>query len=264
MPSRIVLVLAGLFAASPSLATESGSAANAALGHLGSRPFGETAFAKKVEHELAERGALVAIVARLGRPLSDMPEGMRYTHVGFAVYSTIEIADGRKLPGYVMYNEYQEGSHPDISDLVQDYPADFFADVARLEAGIVVPSLALQRRLLDTITSPIYARLHDPHYSVIANPYTVGRQNCTKFVLDVITAAIYQTGDLAVIKANERAFFVAQPVNIVPLKLFFGALFNPELSLSDQPGKPVTATFERIAGFLMTYDRGAERFTVVP
>ncbi len=174
------------------------------------------------------------------------------------------MVDGRKLPGYVMYNEYQEGSHPDISDLVQDYPADFFADVARLEAGIVVPSLALQRRLLDTITSPIYARLHDPHYSVIANPYTVGRQNCTKFVLDVITAAIYQTGDLAVIKANERAFFVAQPVNIVPLKLFFGALFNPELSLSDQPGKPVTATFERIADFLMAYDRGAERFAVVP
>jgi hypothetical protein len=56
-------------------------------------------FAKKVERVLAAKGARVAILARMGRPLSDLPEGMHYTHLAFAVYSEISAADGRKVPG---------------------------------------------------------------------------------------------------------------------------------------------------------------------
>jgi len=44
-------------------------------------------FSKKVERMLAEKGAHVAILARMGRPPSDLPQGMYYTHTGFAVYS---------------------------------------------------------------------------------------------------------------------------------------------------------------------------------
>jgi hypothetical protein len=53
------------------------------------------AFAKKVEKTIAARGARVALVARIGRPPGEMPPGMRYTHVGFAVYSQITMKDGR-------------------------------------------------------------------------------------------------------------------------------------------------------------------------
>lgn len=221
-------------------------------------------FAKKVEKALAAKGARVAILARMGRPLSEMPEGMRFTHTAFAVYSEITTADGRKVPGYAIYNLYQEDKNPDVSKLAQDFPVDFFAGVSVLEAGIIVPSPELQKRLLEVIASPTYATLHDPRYSVIANPYTLGRQNCTEFVLDVINAAIYQTDDIKTIKANEKKYFVAQEVNVNPFKLMLGSMFTAEVSTSDQPGSPVTATFEKIGQYLAKYDAGTEELSVIP
>jgi hypothetical protein len=222
------------------------------------------AFAKKVEKTLAAKGVRVAILARMGRPLSELPEGMHFTHVAFAVYSAIATSDGRTLPGYAIYNLYQRDKQPDISDLVQDFPVDFFAGVAQLEAGIIVPSTELQERLLGVIASPTYAALHEPNYSVIANPFTLGKQNCTEFVLDVVNSAIYQTADIKTIKANEKAFFVAQPVKVNPFKLMLGALFSAEVSTSDQTGTPVTATFEKISDYLLKYDAGSSVLTVLP
>ena len=221
-------------------------------------------FSKQVEKSLAARGARVAIIARIGRPLAEMPEGMHFTHVSFAVYSQITTADGRKIPGYAIYNDYQRDEQPDTSSLVQDFPVDFFAAVAVLEAGILIPSAELQKRLLDTINSPVYRQLHDPHYSAIANPYTLGRQNCTEHTLDVINAAIYQTGDIQRIKAAEAAYFKAQPVNVSGFKLMLGALFSSEITLSDQTGTPVTTTFETIADYLKKYDKGAQMYIITP
>jgi hypothetical protein len=220
--------------------------------------------AKKLERTLAAKGARVAIVGRIGRPPSEMPEGMKYTHIAFAVYSEITTSDGRRVHGYAMFNEYQNNDRPDTSSLVQDYPVDFFAGAAVLEAGVIIPSPELQKRLLDVIGSPTYRALHEPRYSAIANPYTLGRQNCTEFVLDVISAAIYQTGDIRLIKASERAYFVAQPVNVSPLQLMLGSMFSAEISTIDQPGPPVTATFERVGDYLRKYDAGSEVFTFGP
>lgn len=219
-------------------------------------------FAKQVEHTLADKGARVAIVARAGRPPSELPEGMHFTHVGFAVYSEITTQDNRKVPGYAFYNLYQSNAKPDTSSLVQDFAVDFFNGVAVLEAGIIIPSPELQKRLLATIASPTYQRLHDPRYSAIANPYTLGKQNCTEHTLDVINAAIYQTHSLKKIKASERAYFLAQPVKIDPLKLMLGSMFSAEITLADQPSAPVTATFETIARYLEKYDEGSQTLMV--
>lgn len=210
-------------------------------------------FSKRVEKDLAAKGARVAIVSRLGRPRSELPPGLSYTHVGFAVYSVITTDDGRQLPGYVMYNLYQRGTEPDRSDLVQDFPADFFAGVYALDAGIIIPKPELQQRLLDTIASDAYGKLHVPAYSAIANPFNVQLQNCTEFVLDVVTAALYQTDDIGQIKANEKAYFAATPVAINPLKLALGSMFMKDISLADQPGKPELASFNSIAAFMQKY-----------
>lgn len=221
-------------------------------------------FSKKVERDLGASGARVAIIARMGRPASELPEGMHFTHVAFAVYSEITDAKGEKLMGYAIQNLYQQDGHPDVSDLIQDFPVDFFAGVAQLESGLIIPSPELQARLLKVIASPAYKQLHQRDYSVIANPYTLGRQNCTEFVLDVVNAAIYQTSDINVIKANERAYFVAQPVNVNPFKLMLGSMFSAEVSTSDHSGQPMTATFERIADYLQKYDKGSVVKTIYP
>jgi hypothetical protein len=221
-------------------------------------------FAKKVERTLAEKGVHVAILARMGRPLSEMPAGMHFTHAAFIVYSKIQTADGRSLPGYSIYNLYQYDDHPDKSKLVQDFPVDFFSGVAQLEAGLLIPSVELQQRLLKVIASPDYKALHEPHYSVIANPYNEGRQNCTEFTLDVINAAIYQTTDVKKLKQVAQKYFIAQPVEVNPFKLMLGSVFSAEVSTADQPGKPVTATFERISEYLQKYDHGSELIQVLP
>ena len=221
-------------------------------------------FAKQVEKTLAARGAHVAILARVGRSPAELPEGMHFTHVSFAVYSQISTADGRKIPGYAIYNLYQRNDKPDTSTLVQDFPVDFFAGVAALEAGVIIPSAELQTRLLSIIASPIYRQLHDPHYSAIANPYTLGRQNCTEHTLDVINAAIYQSSDIKRLKAAEKKYFIAQTVNVSGLELALGSIFSSEITLSDQPGTPVTATFETIGNYLKKYDEGSQMFIMTP
>lgn len=221
-------------------------------------------FAKQVEQTLADKGARVAVLGRMGRPASELPEGMHYTHIAFAVYSEIQTADGQKHLGYAIHNLYQLDGRPDVSGLVVDYPVDFFSGAVELEAGVLIPSPTLQQRLLDVITSPRYQTLHEPAYSVIANPYTLGRQNCTEFTLDVIQSAIYQTGDVQTIKTANRKYFTAQKVNVSPLKLTLGSLFSREVSLADQEGEPVTATFETIARYLGQYDQGSNSFTVRP
>lgn len=264
---RIVRTLLFLLAAATTLPA-------AAVGFSGdSRQGGEASqftpeaiihFSKKVEKALAAKGARVAILARMGRPPAELPEGMHFTHAGFAVYSEITTQDGRKLPGYAIHNLYQNAASPDTSGLVQDYPVDFFAGVAVLEAGVIIPSEELQQRLLAVISSPAYQALHERKYSAIANPYTLSHQNCTEFVLDVVNAAIYQTDDIRKIKAATKQYFIAQKVNVSPLKLLFGSMFSSEVTLSDQPGEPVTATFERIATYLGKYDQGSQSFTVLP
>lgn len=240
--------------------------------YAGSQAGGESRFAadeiikfsKQVERTLARKGARVAIIARVGRPPSELPAGMHFTHVSFAVYSTITTTDGRNVPGYAIFNLYQRNDKPDISTLVQDFPVDFFAGVAALEAGVIIPSSELQKRLLETISSPTYRELHDPSYSAIANPFTLGKQNCTEHTLDVVNAAIYQTSDISKIKASERAYFSPQVVNISGLKLALASMFSSEITLSDQPDTPVTATFETIGKYLKKYDEGSEMFNITP
>lgn len=235
-----------------------------ATGAIHFKPEEIVGFAKEVEKTLAEKGARVAIVARVGRARNKLPEGVNYTHVGIAVYSQISRADGKKVPGYIMYNLYQRAEEPNLSDLIKDFPADFFAGVEVLEAGVIIPTPKLQRRLLEVLVSPTYGELHNPNYSVIANPFTLELQNCTEHTLDVITAAIYQTSDLNVIKANEKAYFDPQRVNISPIKLMIGSWLVKDVATSDHPDSPVTSTFTTIGQFLSKYNAASELLTLVP
>lgn len=221
-------------------------------------------FAKKVERVLAKRGVRVAIIARVGQPKNKLPKGISFTHTAIAVYSKITTAGGKKVPGYAIYNLYQRADKPEISDLIQDFPLDFFAGVSVLEAGVIIPVPELQKRLLAILSSPTYRELHNPHYSVIANPFTLDLQNCTEHTLDIITAAIYETSDINVIKANEKAYFEPQNIKVNPVKLLLGSMFVADVTTSDHPGAPVTSTFTTIGNFLTRYDAVTEILTITP
>lgn len=219
-------------------------------------------FAKKVEKTVASKGARVFILSRVGRPANELPEGIHYTHTALGVYSMIKTADGREVPGYAIYNLYQREKEPDVSDLIVDYPVDFFAGVFELKAGVVIPTPELQQRLLQVIASNTYKELHNPKYSVIANPYNSKFQNCTEHTLDVINAAIYQTGDVKKIKANTKAYFDAQKVHVSPFKLVAGSIFMPDVKTSDQKNGIRTSTYTTIAAYLDKYDLIQEQLVI--
>lgn len=220
-------------------------------------------FAKKVEKELAAKGARVFILARVGRPESELPSGIKYTHTAFGVYSKIQTSDGRMIPGYTIYNLYQREDRKDISDLIVDYPIDFFMGVHELRAGIIIPKPELQRRLLNVISSNTYKALHNSNYSVIANPFNTRFQNCTEHTLDVINAAIYGTSDREKLKTAAKEHFKPQEISVNPFKLLFGSIFTEDVAVSDQYEDAIqTTTFTTIARYLNQNELVEEEFVV--
>lgn len=254
---RIITLLLAL---APTLATAGSSANGTSI-----LPQTEvTSFANRVQSDLAARGANVAIVARMGRDPAQMPDGILYTHLGLWVYSAITNTDGSTGKGYRVYNLYQRTNDRTRSDLIQDSPAEFFAGAQRLDAGIIIPKPALQRKLLTTINSPTYTALHNPRYSVLANPNTRQYQNCTEHTLDVLIASIYDTSDIAQIKANITAYFTPQTVNVGGLKRALAAMASPALNTDDHANTVSTATFGSVARFLKTYDMAQHIYRITP
>lgn len=209
-----------------------------------------TAFADQVQQDLAARGAHLAIVSRVGRDPSELPNGIAYTHVGIWVYSDLTTDDGREFRGYRVHNLYQRADDLDVSDLVEDNPVDFFAGAQSLDAGVIVPDRRLQAKLLDVITGPAYANLHNVQYSAVANPDNNDYQNCTEHTLNLLMAALYDTNDMSRIKANIRAHFQPQEIEVSPLKRLVGPLIMEGITMRDQDGTVRTTTFTTLADFM--------------
>ncbi len=260
MKRIIALAFAALITLLPSFAAAGSSEAGEAI--LPHRDV--VAFSNKVQKELAANGARVAIVARTGRDPSELPDGIRYTHVAYWVYSHITKTDGSTGFGYRAYNLYQTAEDLTVSKLVQDTPVDFFAGAFRLDAGIIIPDPRLQEKLLSTIASPVYAGLHNEAYSVLANPRDVNFQNCTEHTLDVLFASLYGTEDRHQIKSNINAYFSPQPIELGGLKRALAPAMSGDLRTSDHGAEVGTATFSSIGRFMIKYDLSDQVYSLTP
>lgn len=223
------------------------------------------AFSKEVERELAGRGVRVAMVFRSGRPRQDLPPGLGYTHGAFWVYQEVLATDGRRLQGYAVYNLYQgDGDSRPVTQsyLAQDFPLDFIRPSALDEVAVIVPTPEMQRRLLGVIGGETYRRLHNPSYSLIANPASTRHQNCTTFMLDVVAAAAWETNDPRQVRANVAAHFKPSPIRVGGLQRAFAPLADPRLKTDDQGRRLVTAAYESLVGFMVENQLSAETFTI--
>jgi len=210
-------------------------------------------FSKQIERDLASKGARVAMVFRTGRPRADLPEGIAYTHGAFWIYRTITAADGRQLSGYAVYNLYAGDGRAwpkTQSRLVQDYPFDFTRGSSVDDVAVIIPSPEMQRRMLEVIDSPVYEKLHNPAYSLVANPWASRFQNCNNFMLDVVGAAAWDTTDPARITADLKAHYQPTIVKAGPLMRLFGPIADSRLRTDDQRGPIRTATYESMSAFM--------------
>ena len=211
-------------------------------------------FSKDVEKYAAGEGARAFIIARRGRPIVDMPKGIRFTHTAVAIYSTIQLSNGDTAKGYAIHNLYQDAEDQGKSHLVTDYPVDFFWGAYALEAGIIIPSAEVQQALVKLYRDDKAKLLHNARYSVVANPFNSERQNCTEYTLDVLNAAIYSTTDIAQLKVNAQVHFSAQKVNMSRAKLGLASMFSDGVTLSDHGRKVETTTFGSLARYMQKYD----------
>ena len=207
-------------------------------------------FAKEVELFAAKEGARVFIIGRVGRAEKDLPKGIKFTHTAIAVYSSITLDSGESVKGYAIHNLYQKEDQLDKSELVIDYPVDFFWGVNSLKAGIIIPTPNLQQRILAVIAKGKDKQLHNENYSVIANPFNNMLQNCTEHTLNIVNSGIYQTTDIEQLKNNAKQHFKPQRVKASPLKLMLGNMFMDDVSTQDHSGKVYTTTFTTIGTYL--------------
>ena len=108
----------------------------------------------------------------------------------------------------------------------------------------------MQRRILAVVDSSTYAKLHNPVYSLVANPWTPKYQNCNNFMLDVVGAAAWETDDPARITADLKAHYQPTIVKAGPLMRLFGPIADSRLKTDDQHGPIRTATYESMSAFM--------------
>ncbi len=199
---------------------------------------------------MAEKGVQVFIIARAGRPPEKLPEGVQYTHVAFGVYSEGSASNDLTAPSYKIYNLYQDDEDKGLSNLVTDRTVDFMMGLRGNNVRILIPTKALQEKLLSLIGSPEYQTLHNPNYSYMSNPNNSKYQNCTEYTLDVINSALYQTTDPEVLKSYVSDNFERQAVNFSQLKMMLGSILSAGITMADHRGKVKTATFTTLARYL--------------
>ena len=258
MPATAARRLAALLAAAaltgltaPTSAWALDSSAHTVANHFNAQQ--AAAFSKAIEADLGARGARVALVFRAGRSRADMPKGIDYTHGAVWIYREIRTAGGGVVHGYAVYNLYAgDGKAWPVSEsrLVQDYPLDFVRASSVDDVGVILPSPEMQRRLLNLVDSPTYAALHNPSYTLVANPFSAAHQNCTNFLLDLVAAAAWETSDPAQIRADLVAHFTPTTIKAGPLERWLGPVVDARLQTDDQPGPIRTATYESLAAFM--------------
>jgi len=78
---------------------------------------------------------------------------------------------------------------------VTDTSVDFLRLLQERDAGILIPTSAVQTQLYDMLENPKYAAVHQADYSLISNPLDLRWQNCNEFMLYAVAATIWDTTD---------------------------------------------------------------------
>jgi hypothetical protein len=206
------------------------------------------AFAQTVEDALAARNAKVGIVFRVGQPPGAAPKDLLFSHGG------LWVRDGDNGPDYQTF-ELDQGDGRrlscDRSALVEDTPEGFFTgSVAPPQAAVLIPTGAMQARLLALVHSPAYPALHNPDYSLMANPFERKHQNCADFLLRLVVAARLDITDADRIDGVIRREFKPTEVRLNPLVRTFGSVIDGRLVLDDQHGTIRTASFASLADYM--------------
>jgi len=185
---------------------------------------------------LETSGAEVALVGRVGRDMSK--HGLRYSHMALA------LRDHPKGRWFLTHMLNECGTA--VSSLYDEGLGNFFLDdVFDFEAIVVIPSRALQARLLAVAATPLPLALHQPNYSLIAHPYSARHQNSNQWVLEQIAAAMAPPG--AVTRRMEAQHwlrasgYAPSEIRVAPIERIGARLFASNVYFDDHTSEEMRA-----------------------
>ncbi len=217
---------------------------------VASSPFGEPLFerevledyGRKINNELNAKNVELAIISRAGQKRSQLPDGVDFTHSAF----WIREADGQ----YAVYNLYHGEDNRLISSLVKDSPADFLRLTREHDVGIIIPTGAAQKQIIDYIQSPRYGEVHQVNYSLISNPFDTRFQNCNEYMLDSLAAMFWNTPNSTLIKEKYQGVLKPKELETSFIRRYIGPIVDERLKIEDHGETIVTTTRKTLAQFL--------------
>lgn len=138
-----------------------------------------------LEAQFRRDDARVVILARAGQDLSKY--GLRYSHLGIA-YRTLA-ADG--APAWRVLHKLNQCGTADAAVYRQGLGEFFLDDLWRFEAAWVVPTPAVQQRLLQLLQDePLALRMHHKPYSIVSYAWGTRYQQSNQWALETIAQAM--------------------------------------------------------------------------
>lgn len=233
------------------------------LGYVASTDSGDPLFPREtledygqqILDELNRKDVKLAVISRSGQAREKLPEGVMFTHSAFFRRNA--------AGGYDVYNLYHGEENRLRSTLVTDTPADFLRLLQESDAGILIPTEAMQDTLYDFLESPEYDAVHQPDYSLISNPFDLRWQNCNELMLYAIAAAIWETTDRQILLEKLKTTITPTELKVSPLRRHYGPMIDERLILDDHGEKVLTTTFGTLTQLFETTGRLDESYVLV-
>lgn len=209
----------------------------------------------KTREALDASGAQVALVGRVGQDLSKY--NLRYSHIAFVWR---DHPQGRWLAVHEL-NQCGTAQSALFNEGLANF---FFDDMFAWDALIITPSVELQAQIVAQLkNTSALQNLHQPHYNMVAYPFSTQYQNSNQWVLEVLASAMNGTPQASRNNNQQwlkQAGYKPSMLRIPTLQRLGGRMFKANVAFDDHPngdryaGKIEVATVDSVADFIKLRD----------
>lgn len=217
----------------------------------------------KTREALDASGAEVALVGRVGQDLSKY--NLRYSHMAFVWR---DHPQGRWLAVHEL-NQCGTANSALFNEGLANF---FFDDMFAWDALIVTPSPNMQAKIVALLKNTAYLKhVHEPHYNMVAHPFSTKYQNSNQWVLEILSSAMSEelfTSRSATQTWLKQANFKPSVLRIPTLKRLGGRMFQANVAFDDHPnadrfaGNIAVVTVESVKEFVKQQDSAVQELTV--
>ncbi len=218
----------------------------------------------KTRDALDASGAQVALVGRVGQDLSKY--NLRYSHMAFVWR---DHPQGR----WLAVHELNKCGTAESALFNEGLANFFFDDMFAWDALIVTPSPDVQAKIVAELaqTSTLKS-LHQPHYNMLAYPFSTKYQNSNQWVLEVLADALQKPAQTSRAQSQswlKQAEYKPSNLHIMTLTRLGARIFKANVAFDDHPtgdrilGKIEVATVESVANFMQKIDPETTQQTLI-